>query len=353
MWAMSRAEAAIKRSEGRPATRAGGLPALIEPMLATPCAEPFDSPTHVFEVKWDGVRALLFIEDNKVRVQDRFLRDVTRLYPELQSAAARVNEGPVVLDGEIMVLDEEGWPDARKLRERLAAKDETEALALSERLPVTFQAFDILYRGGRPVMDFPLSRRKKLLEGTVRTNAHIGVPVFLEREGVAFFEAARQHGLEGVIAKEMDSHYRPGERSGEWLSVKVHQRDEFVVGGFTFGGRPRDLKPRVREPFGSLLLGLYDDEDGLHYVGEVAGGFSEEATEEAMDRLDELLSSACPFAEAPASQRLQFWCRPELVATVRFAGWAPDGTLRFPVFEALRPDVPPEACRLDGSTLGG
>ena len=332
----------------QPSSRQGRLPRSIEPMLAALGGQPFDSPSHIFEVKWDGVRALAFIEGGEVRIQDRYLCEVTALYPELRSLARQAEAG-TVLDGEIVVLDGDGRPELARLRERLAAPDGEEARRLAAEAPVTFQAFDILYWRGESVMDRPLWRRKLLLHRATGPAGVLAVPGFLEREGVAFFEAAREHGLEGVLAKERESPYLPGRRSAAWQKLKVHQKEEFVVGGYTFGGGwGREGRPR-RGPFESLLLGLFDEDGALRYVGEVGGGYAEADAGYITRALDALASNECPFREAPASRRLVFWCRPELVATVRFAEWAADGRLRFPVFEALRPDVPPRTCRLEAA----
>ena len=333
-----------------PSAQRGPLPRTIQPMLAVLGWEPFDSPSHIFEVKWDGVRALAFVEAGKVRLQDRYLRDMTGQYPELQGLGQQVLGGGTVLDGEIVALDETGRPDFSRLRERLVAWDPEEARKLANRTPVTFQTFDVLYWEGRPVMDYPLWRRKSLLHRITRPAWFLGVPDFVEREGVAFFEAARQHDLEGVMAKERESAYRPGERTSAWLKLKMYQKEEFVIGGFTYGGRWSCGKPpRRREPFASLLLGLYDRQGELRCVGEVAGNFTEAGIQETAGLLDALVSRGCPFREEPHVQRLVFWCRPELVASVRFAEWTRRGRLRFPVFEGLRPDMPPSSCRLEVS----
>ncbi len=335
----------------RPSAERGRLPRSIQPMLASIGGQPFDSPSYIFEVKWDGVRALVFPGAKEMRIQDRYLRDVTERYPELRGLGRRVTASGTVLDGEIVALDEAGRPDLSRLRKRLAASDVKEASRLAETTPVTFQVFDILYYKGRSVMDYPLSRRKSLLSKAVRADECLAVPGYMEGEGVAFFEAARQHDLEGIIAKERESVYRPGRRSEAWLKLKVHQKEEFVIAGFTYGGRSwRKRRPRrKREPFDSLLLGLYDEQGGLRFVGEVAGGFSEASAEETVRALDALVSEQCPFGEEPGLRRLVFWCRPELVATVRFGEWTAQGMLQFPVFEGLRPDVPPESCRLDAA----
>lgn len=330
--------------------RAAGsrLPRVVEPMLPVPAVEPFDSPAHIFEVIWDGLRAIVFVESGGVRVQDRYGRDVTHRFPELQRVASRVQGSGLAFDGEIVVLDRHGRPDMPALAPRLTVDDPSVATEMAEDAPVTFEAFDLLYREGQTVTGWTLRRRKEMLQSLVRPSAGITVPDWVSREGIAFFDAAREHGLEGIVAKELDSPYLPGQRSRSWLSVKVHQRDEFVIAGYTFGGRwdPRRPSRPAREPLYSLLLGLYDTAGELHLVGEVSGGFSPDAAADLAETLDALGARDCPFVKEPGLGRLIFWCRPELCATVRFAGWTKERTLRFPVFETARPDVPATSCLL-------
>lgn len=320
----------------------GRLPRSVEPMLARPGGQPFDSPTHVFEVLWDGVRALAFVERTRVRLQDRHLQDVTERFPELRELGRQVESDAAVLDGAIVALDDEGQPDFQRLRRRLTGEEAAGA-------PVTFQAFDVLYWKGRPVLDYPLWRRKNLLLQAARPGPLLMVPEHVEMEGVAFFEAVRQHGLPGIVAKQRNSTYAPGRRSSSWLKLRVYQKEEFVIGGFTYGGRPKGGRRRRQEPFATLLLGSYDESGALVCVGEVGGGFTPEDSERTVRSLDTLVTSSCPFREAPSARRLVFWCRPELAASVRFSEWTAEGTLRFPVFEGLRPDVPPRGCRLDAA----
>ena len=251
----------------------GNLPHAAEPMLPSPAGEPFDSPTHIYEVIWAGVRALMFIERGEVRVQDSYGRDATARYPELQVPRSHLNGSGIILDGAIVCLDDAGRPDFPRLHRRLVLNDDAEAALMAAEAPVTFQAFDILYRNGLSVMDEPLRRRKSLLRQTVRIQGTLAVPDFVEREGVAFFEAARAHGLEGVIAKERDSKYTPGVRSRSWLSMRVYQRSEFVIGGYTYGGAPRPGHGApAAGPFTSLLIGQFDASGALRFVGEVSGG---------------------------------------------------------------------------------
>ena len=322
------------------------LPRVLEPMLPARAPEPFDSPGHIFELLWDGVRALAFIENDAVRLQDAFGRDITHRFPELAAISGRLRESGVVIDGEIVCLDEDGKPDFHRLHPRLGLDEPARIAGMSHLAPATFQAFDILYREGQPLAGWALRRRKEMLKTIVRPSETVAVPDWVERDGIAFFEAAREHRQLGIVAKEMESRYLAGQRSQSWLSLRVFPRAEFVIGGYTFGAKwdPRDPSRRSQEPFSSLLLGLHGNDGALSYVGEVRGGFDTDDMFQLIRSLDDLATPLCPFVEQPDAGRLVFWCRPDLVATVRYAGWAPDRRLRFPVFEALRPDVPAESC---------
>lgn len=343
-----------------PALEAGPLPPTIKPMLPATATEPFDSPAYIFEVLWDGLRAIAFVGGGTVRVQDRYLRDITGQYPEFAALARRIRSKSVVLDGVIVALDGEGRPDFQRLSPRLRAKETSKLAQLAAEWPVTYQAFDILYWDGRQVMALPLWRRKGLLQQIVRPDDFVKVPDYVEREGLAFFQAARDHGLEGVIAKEKAGLYRPGERSATWLKLPIYRQGQFVIGGYTYGGR----RPERRSPkrggaescFASLLLGLYDSAGRLLPVGEVAGGFDEQSAQEVLNALAPLQVSECPFTEPPLLARLIFWCRPQAVCRIRFGDWSKEGRLRFPIFVALRPDVPATECRLEtwrSQALGG
>jgi bifunctional non-homologous end joining protein LigD len=313
-------------------------------MLPASAPEPFDSTAYSFDVIWDGVRALLFIERGHVRVEDRYGRDVTARYPELHPVASHVNGDGAVLDGVIACLDEDGRPDFDLLHRRLLVRDDLQSTLLAADAPVTFECFDILYRGGLSVMDEPLHHRKALLHGAVRVRGVLDVPDSVEREGVAFFEAARAHGLPGIIAKERESRYRPGVRDGSWLAMRVYQRDKFVIAGYTYGHALRPGRPaHTATPFDSLLLAQYDGNGALRFAGEVEGPFAPAAVPDMAASFDALASPDSPIAGGSVPGRLVFWCSPELVASVRFAGRSVTG-LRFPFFEHLRPDVPAHAC---------
>lgn len=316
------------------------LPFPLAPMLARPVAEPFDSPDHLFEAAWGGVRALAFIEGGRLRIQGRDLKVITGQYLDLEAIPALVSGDGVVLDGEIVVLDGQGRPSYSRLQERLRRSERGEQMRAARRIPVTYVAYDILYWEHKPLLFEPLARRKHVLQDTVRASTPLRVAEFIEGAGISFFQAAEQLGFDGMAAKHKEGIYLPGKRSSGWLEVKVARSGLFVVGGYTFGGKRK-------EPFASLLLGAYEG-DRLAYAGSVSGGFSEAARKEVYERLVPLHTDACPFAEPPAHlQRFIYWCRPDLVCQVKFGDLTRDRRLRFPLFVALRPDVSPRDCALE------
>jgi bifunctional non-homologous end joining protein LigD len=299
-------------------------------MLATAAAEPFDSPDHIFELKLDGMRAIVFVEAGEVRIQNRRLEDVRPQFPQFADAPRRVKARSAVVDGEIVALDSEGRTSLPLLQQRLEGKTG----------PLTYQMFDILYLEGASVMHLPLARRKTILHQVLSPSDFLQACDFVDGEGVAFFEAAAEHGLEGIVAKEKASPYRAGERSSAWQTVKAFCADDFVIGGYAFGGGLR------AEPLSALLLGQYQDERLVH-VGDVSGPFPEDTSRMLLALLQPLHTPGCAFAEPPHLARFIYWCRPELACRARYSEWTRRGKLRFPLFVAVRPDVPPRECLLE------
>jgi DNA ligase D-like protein (predicted ligase) len=296
-------------------------------MQAVAAEAPFSSPEYLFEVKWDGLRCVLFVDgDGAVRVHDRGLNDLTQALPELAGLGRQVAPG-TVLDGELVATDAEGRPDYLRLRHRLAGGP-----GLADSVPLAYLAFDALYVEGRSLVRQPLTRRKQRLRRAVQTGGRLYVPDHIEKEGVELFEACLERGLEGVMAKHRDSTYVPGQRSPFWLKVKAVKSDDFVVTGWTPG-----------TPFGALLVGYYE-RGRLLPCGSVAGFFDDEAIAALAQALPELETETCPLDPAPVVTAPVRWCRPELVVSVRYSEWSPDGTLRFPVFNGLRPEVHPAEC---------
>jgi DNA ligase D-like protein (predicted ligase) len=307
-----------------------GFPTAIRPMQALAAEAPFRSSEYLFEVKWDGLRCLLFIGwDGQVHLQDRGLSDITHLVPELHNVARQVQPG-TVLDGELVVTDEHGRPDYLRLRRRLQEGPTGAATA-----PLGFLAFDVLHLKGRSLMRQPLHRRRARLERAVTPGGHIFVPYHIATEGVELFEACLDRGLEGVMAKHRDSTYVPGQRSPFWLKVKAVKSDDFVVIG--------SAQRQGRDLFGPLLVAYYEL-GGLVPCGTVGGGYDDEVAATIAGRLAELRVDDCPLTPPPVMVAPVDWYRPELVICVRYSEWSPDGTLRFPIFNSLRPEVHPTEC---------
>jgi DNA ligase D-like protein (predicted ligase) len=303
------------------------FPSAVRPMQAVAAEAPFSSSEYLFEVKWDGLRCVLFVGPGReARVQDRGLNDITSALPEI-SAAARQVAGGSVLDGELVATDGEGRPDQQALRRRLSG-----GASLAREIPVAFLAFDALYVEGKPLLRLPLHRRKTRLRRAVESGGHLYVPDYISGEGVELFEACLERGLEGVMAKHTESTYVPGQRSPFWLKVKAVKSDDFVVIGSTAGS-----------PYGALLVGFYE-EGRLLPCGAVGGGFEDEERDKIAAALTSLASAECPLDPPPILTAPVRWCRPELVISVRYSEWAPDGTLRFPIFNAFRPEIHPAEC---------
>lgn len=302
-------------------------------MLPTIVEQPFDSPDHIFEVKWGGVRALAEIDEGQMRLHGRNLRDLAPLYPELASLPDCLRAKSAILDGEIIAWDADAMPTSDLLRPRLLEIEEP--TSRRRRSPIMFQVFDILELDGLPLTSRPLFERRNLLHQHLANNRVIQIADFIEADGVAFFDAVVSHHLEGVIAKDRWSPYLPGERSGAWQEVRATQADDFVVGGYSFGGR-------AGEPISSLLLGVYKRGD-LKFVGEVSVGCSRRETDLLLELLTPLHADECPFPKTPSVSKLIHWCRPELACHVRYAQWH-GGRLRFPLFVAPRPDLPASDC---------
>jgi DNA ligase D-like protein (predicted ligase) len=305
------------------------FPTELRPMQAASAEAPFSSPEYIFEVKWDGLRCMLFRDpEGKVHLQDRGLNDLTADLPEVTAAAARVPPGSVI-DGELVATDPDGRPDYTRLRERL-----TGGAARREEIPVAYLAFDALYLEEKPLLRQPVGRRRTRLRKAVEAGGHIFVPDHIEEDGVELFEACLERGLEGVVAKHSLSPYVPGQRSPFWLKVKAVKSDDFVVIGWTGD-----------EPFDALLVGYHED-GRLLPCGTVGGGYDETAMAVIKEGLGDLVSDSSPLDPPPIMTRPVHWVRPELVVSVRYSEWSPDGTLRFPIFNGLRPEVhPAEAIR--------
>ena len=305
------------------------FPNELRPMQAASAEAPFSSPEYLFEVKWDGLRCMLFRDpEGKVHLQDRGLKDLTADLPEVTAAAARVPPGSVI-DGELVATDPDGRPDYTRLRERLVG-----GAARRDEIPVAYLAFDALYLEEKPLLRQPVGRRRARLRKAVEAGGHIFVPDHIEEDGVELFEACLERGLEGVVAKHTQSPYVPGQRSPFWLKVKAVKSDDFVVIGWTGA-----------TPFEALLVGYHED-GRLLPCGTVGGGYTLAMMVAMKERLADLESPTSALEPPPIMTGPVHWVRPELVVSIRYSEWSPDGTLRFPIFNGLRPEVhPAEAVR--------
>jgi DNA ligase D-like protein (predicted ligase) len=301
----------------------------MRPMQAASAEAPFSSPDYLFEVKWDGLRCILFKDsEGHVHLQDRGLHDITADVPEVVAAAKRIPPGSVI-DGELVATDKDGRPDYPRLRERLAA-----GASLMEKIPTAYLAFDALYLEEKPLLRQPVQRRRARLKKAVEAGGHIFVPDHIEEDGVELFEACLERGLEGVVAKHRLSPYVPGQRSPFWLKVKAVKSDDFVVIGWL-----------GQKPFDALVVGYHED-GRLLPCGTVGGGYDEATTGAIRDSLVELETDDSPLDPPPIMISPVHWLRPELVVSVRYSEWSPDGTLRFPIFNGIRPEIhPAEAVR--------
>lgn len=310
------------------------MPGRMEPMLATLGERAFSGPDWLFEIKWDGVRALAWIEEGKLTLRARSENDITKRYPELSSLPHVFAGRTAILDGEIATLDEHGHSNFGLLQERMHVRAPSEALIA--RVPAVYFLFDILYCDGYDLRQVPLLERKNFLEKLVFPTERVRYSDHQLAHGKELFALAQQHGLEGIVGKRIDSRY-VSERSHQWMKIKVTQTVDAVVGGWT-AARTKGI------PFGSLLLGLYEGKK-LRFIGHVGSGFDAEKHKELNARLKELETKTCPFAAKPETNEKATWVRPELVARVKFSGWTQDQALRHPVFVALREDVKAEDCQ--------
>jgi bifunctional non-homologous end joining protein LigD len=294
------------------------LPHLKSVMLATLIAEPFDDPQWLFEIKWDGYRAICTVEEKRFSLVSRNGLDMLTRFPELRALAGAFASLPVIVDGEIVSLDAKGRSEFQRLQE-------------SQKKPagLTYAAFDLIYADGTDLRSTPLEERKALLERIIRDETLVLYSKHVIGRGKALFESARKRKLEGIIGKKRDSTYQE-RRSRDWVKIKTGYEQEFVVGGWT---EPKGS----RKGFGALLLGVYRQKS-LRFVGSVGTGFSAKLLAQLYERLYKLERKTSPFANDVVANAPIHWTTPEIVVEVRFSEWTRDGYLRQPAYLGLRPD---------------
>jgi bifunctional non-homologous end joining protein LigD len=303
------------------------MPAAITPMKAEIADRPPSGADWLFEIKWDGVRAIAFVDGEEVRIQSRSGLRCERQYPELAVLPHYVAGRQAILDGEIAVLDPKGVSRFHLIQPRIANSDPNSIAHLVRSTPVVYFVFDILYFDGWDLRRVALGDRKRLLDDVVASAEEVRVSEHFAGIGQEMLDAARETGLEGIIAKHANSCYE-GKRSRDWLKIKIVSRQDFVICGFTEG---------EREHFSALVLGMYEG-GKLQWAGNVGTGFDERTLRDLRARLEPLITSKMPFEKKPAVPRVT-WVKPELVCEIKFSNWTQDNRLRAPVYLGLRNDV--------------
>jgi bifunctional non-homologous end joining protein LigD len=314
------------------------LPGLVRPMLATAASDlPGPDRDWAYEFKWDGVRAVVYVDGGRARALSRTDRDVTASYPELRGLGEALGSFQAVLDGEIVAFDDKGRPSFEALQPRMNTTEPGRVRRLAENVPVTYMIFDIMHLDGHSALQIPYAERRRLLESLELAGRHWATPPSEPGGGEVVLEAARLGGLEGVVAKRLDSPYRPGVRDPSWRKVKNFRTQSVVVGGWAVG------QGRLEKDLGALLLGI-PGADGLRYVGRVGTGFDDAERAELRRLLVAKARPTSPFATAlPRAEAVGVsFADPELVGEVRFTEWTRTGRLRQPAWRGLRPDQRPE-----------
>jgi bifunctional non-homologous end joining protein LigD len=315
------------------------MPEGLEPMLAYTGDLPPDDGRWAFEIKWDGVRALAYLQGGRLELRARSGRDITPRYPELRPLAAALAGREVVLDGEVVAFDG-ARPSFQKLQGRMHLTSEHAVRRLAREDPVHYVAFDVLYLDGRSLMDLPYEERRAALAGLELQGPTWQAPAHHVGDGAALLELTRAQQLEGVIAKRLDSAYLPGRRNPAWVKVKNICSTDVVIGGWLpgDGGRAGRL--------GSLVVGIPDADGELRYAGRVGTGFTQAELTRLGGMLDELASDESPFAGRQPPKLTRF-VEPQLVARVDYTERTQGGTLRQPSYKGLRDDVAPGDVRID------
>jgi bifunctional non-homologous end joining protein LigD len=310
------------------------MPKDLTPMLAQlGKGEPPRDAGWLFEIKWDGVRALCYIEDGRLRMISRNGNVIDRQYPELSVLPHHITATTAVIDGEIAALDSKGVPSFELLQKRINVSDASSIALMSRKDPVVFFAFDLLYLDGHDLRGVPLIERKRLLEQVLQPGDGINYSNHFEGNGPELLAAAEQQGLEGIVAKRANSFYE-SRRGSDWVKYKVTASASFVLCGFTKG---------ERDYFGALVLGIYD-KGKLKWAGNVGTGFDRKLMQMVHSKLEPLKVAKSPLEPDKNLPRDVTWVRPELVCEVKFSNWTEEGRLRAPVFMGLRPDIDPTEC---------
>lgn len=302
----------------------------IEPMLASSAEQPPASADYLYEVKWDGIRALIALDDGQITIRTRNNINITQRFPELLIPEQAFRASTALFDAEIVCLDERGKPVFKHVIHRMQQTSEGAIERARAKYPAVCYVFDCLYLDGRPIISEPLLRRRAWMADALKRDTPYRVSEVVE-DGQALFDAAKAMGLEGIMAKEKNSPYQPGKRSNHWLKIKTRQTIDCVIIGYTKG------KGNRAGEFGALHLAVQED-NGLRYVGKVGTGFDARLMKELLTRLKSLKTIKRPVKEKPLDDASSTYVEPKLVCEVAYASWTKDNMLREPVFVRMRED---------------
>ena len=308
------------------------MPERILPMLAGAGELPARAESWSFEVKWDGVRAIAYVKPGRLRLESRNLNEITEAYPEVRGMLRDLGMREAVFDGEIVAFGDDGRPSFERLQRRMHVTSPSAVRRLSASTPVVYAMFDLLYLDGHSLMALPYQERRARLDALGLGGPAWRVPAAHPGRGAALLEATQAQGLEGVVAKRLDSRYEPGRRTGAWIKVKNVQRQELVICGWLPG------EGRRADRIGALLMGHWTEDGRLRYAGRVGTGFTERTLNDLARRLRPLRREDSPFDEAPKLPRNAVFVEPDLVAEIEFREWTTEGVMRAPSFKGLRDD---------------
>jgi DNA ligase D-like protein (predicted ligase) len=307
-----------------------------KPMLARVAEAAFNSKDWIFEIKWDGIRAISYV-NAELSIRSRNDNELKHSFPELEELKDLTSNA--VLDGEI-VLMRDGEADFQTLLERNRNTSPHQTEYMAQKFPATYIVFDILEKDGKPLTALPLIERKRLLKEHLKEGKHVILSMFVEEEGKNYYEVAIDKGVEGIVAKKKDSQYQPGLRSGDWLKIKRLRSCDCVIFGYTAG------EGKKEDTFGALILGLYDEKTNPVYVGKVGTGFSQKDTESLTKTFQDVKTEETTIKGVDVAEKVT-WLKPGLVCEVAYQTVTKDGKLRMPRFRALRTDKNPLECTLD------